>query len=312
MATRSSCFASGLAAWLAVLIAGCATLPEASNAPVVPSRSVPIIFLDNQPSRPFVELRVGQSVGWFLLDTGAAGHVMSDWFFAAAFPDRAALGRRGFAVDFSGVRIPVTIVSALPTSWADGQFQPLDFSVGSFSRPGEADGMAGIISPQALLELGGSVELDFPGRAMRWWPRPPTRGVEYSLQSRTLQACRASTSGAIVYAWAMAVEGRAVWAMMDTGSPVTAVAPESEPGRLLWPRSRPMTSGMGVSHAPIETRAASSVIDFGGVPWHGEVAIMKLPLADCGTGALVGMNLLRRCSVVVSADRGTVLCSLVR
>jgi hypothetical protein len=73
-----------------------------------------------------------------------------------------------------------------------------------------------------------------------------------------------------------------------------------------------MSAGRGVSRAPIETRAASSVIDFGGVPWRGEVAIMKLPLADCGTGALVGMNLLRRCSVVVSGARGTVLCSPVR
>jgi hypothetical protein len=277
-----------------------------------PVREQPIVFLDNQPARPFVELRVGQSVGYFLLDTGAAAHVMSDWFFHAAFPERRISGRTGFAIDFSGVPIPVTVVAKVGTSWADGQERDLEFGVGPFSTAGEADGLAGIISPQALLELGGSLELDFPGRALRWWPAPPERGVTYSLQERTLKACRASTKGAVVYGWAMAVEGRAVWAMMDTGSPLTAVTAESDPGRLLAARSHPVRSGYGVSRAPIETRAAPTQIDFGGVPWNGEVAIMKLPLAECGMSALVGMNLLRRCSVVLSRDRGTVLCSPLR
>jgi hypothetical protein len=36
---------------------------------------------------------------------------------------------------------------------------------------------------------------------------------------------------------------------------------------------------------------------------------MRLPLEDCGALALLGMNLLRRCSVVLSGDAGTVLCS---
>jgi hypothetical protein len=293
---------------LALVVAGCASTPAVRAPPSAPSRSVPIVFLDNQPSRPMVELRIGQSVGWFLLDTGAAGHVMSDWFFHAAFPDRPVQGRRAFAVDFGGVPIPTTVMPSLATSWSDGQTAPIDFSVGPFSRPGDADGMAGIISPQALIDSGGTVELDFRGRALRWWSGHPSRGVAFSIAAGTLQACRAGSKGAVVYAWAAGIEGESVWAMMDTGSPITAIAPDSNAGRRLWQRSRPIAPGRGASLAPIEARAAGATLEFGGVPWIGDVALMKLPLAECGTSALLGMNVLRRCSVVLSRDRGTVLC----
>jgi hypothetical protein len=294
---------------LALLVSACATVPHAPPVPQAPSRGVAIVFPENQPSRPMVQLRVGQSVGWFLLDTGAAGHVMSDWFFHAAFPERALVGKRTFAIDFGGVPIPTTSVPQLTVTWDDGQVTPLEFAVGPFSKPGDADGMAGIISPQKLFEGGGTVELDFPGRALRWWSAPPTRGVSYAIADGSLQACRAGGRGAVVYAWAAGVEGESVWAMMDTGSPITAIAPDSSPGRRLWPRSRPVSSGRGVSHAPIETRAVGARMDFGAVPWVGDIALMKLPLVDCGISALLGMNVLRRCSIVLSQDRGTVLCS---
>ncbi len=298
------------AEWLVVLAlaAGCATTPSGPPTPTGPARSVPIVFLDNQPSRPMVELRIGRSVGWFLLDTGAATHVMSDWFFHAAFPDRPVQGRRAFAVDFGGVPIPTTVVANLTAGWGDGQTAALDFSVGPFSKPGDADGMAGIISPQTLIDAGGTVELDFRGRALRWWSAHPTRGVAFSIEAGTLQACRAGSRGAVVYAWAAGIEGESVWAMMDTGSPITAIAPDSNAGRRLLQRSRPIAPGRGASRAPIEARAAGATLEFGGVPWIGDVALMKLPLADCGTTALLGMNVLRRCSVVLSRDRGTVLC----
>jgi hypothetical protein len=180
--------------------------------------------------------------------------------------------------------------------------------VGPFSRPDERDALAGILSPQALLE-DGSLELDFPGQALRWWEAPPTRGVSYSLASQTLRACRGGSRGEVIYAWAMGVDGQAMWAMMDTGSPVTAVSPNSPVGAALEPSSRPVHGGRGASNAPVSTRMAMAQLNFGGVPWVGEVALMRLPLEDCGALALLGMNLLRRCSVVLSGDAGTVLCA---
>jgi hypothetical protein len=269
---------------------------------------VPIVVLASQPRRPFVELRVGQSVGYFLLDTGADGHVMSDWFFRAAFPEGAARGRTGQAVDFAGVPIPITVVSGLEVRWADGRPEVLDFAVGPFSRPADADGLAGIVSPQALLSEGGAVELDFPAAAFRRWARAPERGLGYSLQARTLRACPSDNRRPLLYAWAAGVEGEVLWAMMDTGSPVTAVALDASVGRRLWPRARPVQSGRGVSNAPVEARALPARVDFGGVPWEVDLAVMRLPMRDCGTGALLGMNLLARCAVTLARDRGWVRC----
>jgi hypothetical protein len=270
---------------------------------------VPIVFLPSQPRRPFVELRVGQSVGYFLLDTGAGGHVMSDWFFRAAYPGRPLRGAPATAVDFAGVPIPTTLVSGLDVQWADGLAGALTFSVGPFSRPADSDGMAGIISPQSLLASWGAVELDFPGRTLRAWREPGGEGLEYALEARTLRACPAGTQAqASVYAWAVGVEGEALWAMMDSGSPVTALARDGPLGQRLWPLARPIEAGRGLSNAPLESRAIPVRVDFGGLPWRAEVALLKLPLASCGTRALLGMNLLERCAVTLARDRGWVRC----
>lgn len=298
--------ARGIALLLCLAALGCATTPE--PAPPRTTRAVPIVFLEGQPRRPFVELRVGESVGWFLLDTGAAGHVVSDWFFQAAFPGRAPTGGRGFAVDFAGVPIPTTVVRGVDVTWADGVRASLTVSVGPFSRVGEADGLAGVLSPQRLLAAGEGVELDFRGGALRWWANPPRHGAYYSVEERTLLRCAASSDGAPVFSWATAVDGEALWAMMDSGSPVTAVSVQHPAGQRLLPRSRPIASGRGASNAPLEARAAPAEIQFAGLPWRGEVAVMKLPLAQCNTAGLIGMNILRRCSVLLTPGWGSVAC----
>jgi len=291
---------------LALLLAACATTPDAPSARV--TRTVPIVFLEGQPQRPFVELRVGESVGWFLLDTGAAGNVMSDWFFQSAFPGRRLEGGRGVAVDFAGVPIPTTIVRGVDVTWADGRSSRVTMAVGPFSRVGDADGLAGVLSPQRLLESGGGVELDFLGRALRWWDHPRAHGSYYSVDQRTLLRCAASTDGAPIFSWATAVDGEPVWAMMDSGSPVTAVSSEHPTGQRLLPRSRPIESGRGASNAPLVARAAPAEVHFAGMPWVGSVAVLKLPLVECNTAALIGMNILKRCSVLLTPGWGSVAC----
>jgi predicted aspartyl protease len=111
-----------------------------------------------------------------------------------------------------------------------------------------------------------------------------------------------------VFAWATAVDGEPLWAMMDTGSPVTALALEAPLGQRLWPTARPVEAGRGLSNAPVEARAVTAQVDFAGVSWRAQVAVMKLPLRECGTGALLGMNLLGHCSVTVARDRGWARC----
>jgi len=268
---------------------------------------MPIVFLAGQPQRPFVELRVGQSVGWFLLDTGAGAHVMSDWFFRAAYPDRPLQGRRAAAVDFAGVPIPTTRVTELGVRWPDGRAEALDFEVGPFSRPADADGLAGILSPQALLGHWAAVELDFPAAALRLWPEAVPRGLGYSVGEGTFRVCAAG-AGTQVFAWATAADGVPLWAMMDTGSPATAVGVDSPLGQRLWPLARPTAAGRGLSNAPLESRSIPVRVDFGGLPWRVEAVVLRLPLPGCGTSALLGMNLLRHCAVTLARDRGWVRC----
>lgn len=296
-----------LPALLSLTALGCATTPE--PPPARTARTVPIVFLEGQPRRPFVELRVGASVGWFLLDTGAAGNVMSDWFYEAAFPGRALVGGKGFAVDFAGVPIPTTVVRGVDVTWADGHSDAVTMSVGPFSKVGDADGLAGVLSPQRLLAEGQGLELDFFGRALRWWDHPRAHGALYSVSDRTLLRCAASTDGAPIFSWATAIDGEPVWAMMDSGSPVTAVSSAHEVGQRLWPRSKPVGSGRGASNAPLEARAAPAEVVFAGIPWRGGVAVMKLPLVECNTAALIGMNILQRCSVLLTPGWGSVSCA---
>lgn len=296
-----------LATVLLLSALGCATTPE--PPPARTTRTVPIVFLEGQPHRPFVELRVGASVGWFLLDTGAAGNVMSDWFYDAAFPGRAPEGGKGFAVDFAGVPIPTTVVRGLEVTWADGHVDRVTMSVGPFSKVGDADGLAGVVSPQRLLADAQGIELDFAGRALRWWEHPRVRGAVYSLSERTLLRCAASTDGAPIFSWATAIDGEPVWAMMDSGSPVSAVSVAHAVGQRLWPQGRTIHAGRGASNAPVEARAAPARILFGGVPWRGDVAVMKLPLVECNTAALIGMNILQRCSVLLTPGWGSVACA---
>lgn len=288
-------------------VLACATTPAAPPPKAI--RQVPIVFLEGQPHRPFVELRIGESVGWFLLDTGAAGNVMSDWFFQAAFPGRKLEGGQGFAVDFAGVPIPTTVVRGMEVTWADGHAQTVTMSVGPFSQVGDPDGLAGVLSPQRLLGQGEALELDFFGRALRWWDHPRPHGAFYSVEDFTLLRCTASTDGAPIFSWATAVDGEPVWAMMDSGSPVTAVSNAHAAGQKLLPRSAPLPSGRGASNAPLEARAAAAEVQFAGIPWQGRVAVMKLPLLECNTAALIGMNILRRCSVLLTPAWGSVACA---
>ncbi len=268
---------------------------------------MPIVFLPGQPNRPFLELRVGQSVGYFLLDTGAGAHVMSEWFYRAAFPDRPLQGQPAAAVDFAGVPIPATRVRGLEVRWPDGRPEALAFSVGPFSRPADADGLAGILSPQSLLGDREAVELDFPAGAFRLWQRAPAQGLGYSVQEGTLRVCAAG-GGTTVTAWATAAEGTPVWALMDTGAPATAVGLDSPLGQRLWPVARPIQAGRGLSNAPLDTRATPVRVDFGGRAWGVEALVLRLPLASCGTSALLGMNLLRHCAVTLARDRGWARC----
>jgi hypothetical protein len=92
-------------------------------------------------------------------------------------------------VDFAGVPIPTTVVRGVEVTWADGRSDTVTMSVGPFSKVGDADGLAGVLSPQRLLGDGKGLELDFFGRALRWWDHPRAHGAVYSLSDRTLQRC---------------------------------------------------------------------------------------------------------------------------
>jgi hypothetical protein len=104
-----------------------------------------------QPRLPYVQLTVGATAGWFLVDTGASRHVMSAKFFRAAFPGRVTGRTTGVALSWAGRPQPMSEARALPVAWPDGARDALDFAAASGIVPD-------LRCAEALLHLGLALE----------------------------------------------------------------------------------------------------------------------------------------------------------
>lgn len=282
---------------VALSLQACALLPPQRSEKLryqasVPAHAIPIL-LDRRETGPIVSVALGRTHTWLLLDTGASSHILSDDVWAAAFPGLKPVGARASVMDFSGVVRPAVLVREVPVRFTDGWTHPIDVLVGP--RFSKDQPFAGALNPH-LLNEGGVVVLDLPGRELRWGAPPGAAdGETYEVARGSLRICEPSSNHGLELVVPVQVAGEWVDLLLDTGAQFTALDADLPVAQRLLRHARPAGSVGGASGRAIATARVSAPVGFGGALQLNEVRLLSRRTGPCGEHGVLGMETLRTC-----------------
>jgi len=259
----------------AILVVLCTCVPE-------PHAPLPVLDVALVPSPPTIDLD-GKRV---LVDTGATVHGVRGTQGAA----------RARVLDAHGSPLGATPLSTSPLRNVSGPW----FGVNGLSVPI-------VISPQAMLAFGQSIELDFPNGHLRMHDDPKTSAALVAHSDATLSP-RCTREGVSLFVVDAIIAGDAVHLLIDSGSARTSLSMRSAAVQHIrtWP-NYPATL-----HDPSGDHRAWVVL---GVPiFVGEMqTAIDLVVADdpgnsCGADGALGVDLLTRCNIVLMRAAGGISC----
>jgi len=282
---------------IALLLQACALYPPQRTEQLryeasVPAHAIPIL-LDRRDTGPIINVAIGRTRTWLLLDTGASSHILSDDVWAEAFPGLKPVGARASVMDFSGVVRPAVLVREVPVMFTDGWTQPIEVLVGP--RFSKNQPFAGALNPHRLHE-GGVVVLDFPGRELRWGAPPPAAdGEVYDAAAHTMRICQPSVNHGLELVVPVQVAGEWVDLLLDTGAQFTALDEDLPVAQRLLRSARPAGAVGGASGKAMASARVNAPVGFGGVLQLNEVRLIPRRTGPCGEHGVLGMETLRSC-----------------
>lgn len=289
---------------------------DAASGAGAPARRAALRFElgdDDFPS-PMVDVVVSGQPTAMLVDTGATHQVIGAWVAEQIGPVTRSPGDVG--VDHAGKALAI---SRLPgaqiviSGWG-----PIDASQalvvplpGVLSRRG----LGGVLSPQALASEGRAVVLDLRRRTMT--------EVEIGAALRALDAEPGAAvfgevkrcgrgGGALPYV-GVEIEGASALAQLDTGATQTTARAGSDVGLALAKRANGASTAVTASGALTVAAAEDTQVKLGDLEITTDVAIVpKEARTACPNDALLGMDVLRRCVIVLGASAVAVKCEAPR
>jgi len=169
-------------------------------------------------------------------------------------------------------------------------------------------GLGGVLSPQLASPAGAAIELDFRTSVVRALDSTQAARVFGPPPGwQTLHPLCAVEGGGTLFSIRVEVQGTSVEMILDSGSTHTSVPLNSPLGASLAARStgRAETSS-------ITGRVQERVVDGVSIALAGHHQLLDLrvvePRPNCLEGAVLGLDVLRNCRVVVTRDRGAIRC----
>lgn len=287
--------------------------PSASAAPpAAPAKRAALRFeLDDQdfPS-PLVDVVVSGQPTTMLLDTGATHQVVGSW---VAEQIGKATPTRDVGIDHTGKTMAL---SRLPdakivvSGW--GPIDASDAVVVALPGALKRRGIGGVLSPQALVREGRAVVLDFRRGAMTEAPLADALGVLESEAGTSVTGEVTSCGpggGALPYVRAD-IGGTEVLAQLDTGATQTTVRAASAAGAALAKRAKGTSSAVAASGTYTVATAEGTRVKLGALEIDTDVALIpKTARPVCANDAQLGMDVLRRCVLVLGVSTLAGKCS---
>jgi predicted aspartyl protease len=262
---------------------------------------------DEFPS-PLVDVIVSGQPTSMIVDTGASHHIVASWIAGDAgtsgAPGGAGIDHAGKTVQlarFEGgnlvvsgwgrVPTPETLVAALPAAL-------------------QRHGIGGVLSPQTLVDDSRAVTLDFRKNTMTDAP------VDEALRALAAQPGTemkgevrdCNVGGHLMFVKAT-IGGQAVEAQIDTGATSTTVQAASEAGKALRPRAKGQASAVAASGVFTVPAAEGVRVAVGAFEMDTTVDLVPGGAFQCGNSAFLGMDVLRRCVMVVGAGVFAAKCT---
>jgi hypothetical protein len=252
-----------------------------------------------------VSVELGEHVMPMVLDTGAQEHMLTSgvtWYLGLPLSSSQMK-----IWDANGDTVRLATVENLPFHvhhWRDTP--PATFAVWDLTV---ASRLFGVVSPQALVGEGGVV-LDFPADEMRAVSKDELPAL---LRRGNAQQARVDCEGDPVPAFTVDVdiEGMKLPMRVDTGAGHSTLYDHTAVAEALASRAVPTKAGWGLG-GPAETRVVPSTsLVVAGRTFRTSLEIVAHgpPSQTCQpVGGLLGIDVLRVCTIVVAASGASVRC----
>jgi hypothetical protein len=251
---------------------------------------------------PLLRVTINGRRVWFIVDTGAGVHTIASWLVdAARIPTRAS---KGSVTGSTGAEQRVRAIGALRARLDDGRALSIpEGIVVDLPAVFKEHEIGGLLSPQ-LLTTRDAVVLDLTVPAMTFEPFPTAiarvrrEGDEVAADARVCHNADSAFRNRLYAAPAIAA-GIPGTLLVDTGATRTIAAPESRIGRQIGAQSIDGMRTQGVGGNVTSSRRIPHVTIMAG----GMTTAIDLTLGTvagtCSPDGLLGMDLLRRCVLVL-------------
>lgn len=251
------------------------------------------------PQYPTLASRIGSTGAYLILDTGANRHAIER---GAAFWMRLE-GSAGVGVaDALGLPVRITPLGDLPIELGL-RAVPDALDVYAFEEPAFLDaGIAGLISPQRLVDAAHHAELDLVRGTVSVAEGPP-RGGE------TLQPACTAPDGVALFLTTATIDGEQGFFLVDTGSDRTSVLLEGRFADRFDDRRRPGRHVATLGGIAAVDEVADVAVEVAG--WRGAIDVdLATPAPGrCASDGTLGSDVLRHCAIRLSTASGTLDCA---
>ena len=265
---------------------------------------------DSDFPAPLVDVVVSGQPTTMIVDTGATHQVVGGWVAAQIGPTAAT---NDVGIDHAGKTLALTKLpgaTIVVSGW--GPIDASDAVVLPIPAALQRQGIGGVLSPQAIATEDRAVVLDFRrgtmtdavlGDALRTLEKEPGAAIEGEVRS-----CGAG-NGALVFVRA-SIAGVEVDAQLDTGATETTVRAGSEVGTRMRPGAKGTSTAVAASGVMRVQTVDGARVKVGALEVETTVGLVpKEARAVCPSDALLGMDVLRRCQIVMSSKVMKARCS---
>lgn len=259
---------------------------------------------------PLVRVTIAGQPSSMIVDTGSTDIVLSQSMVRRLGLKVSAT--KGSGPDASGRNVSVAELSE-PHITVQGWGRVARVRVLATALPGVFDrlGIAGVLSPQKLAGPGKSVVISLASHQLLVVPNAVARTyVESQRRAKSSPVACHKVGNMCLYSVKVRIAGHAAQLLLDTGASSTGIAGGSRAGRQLIKSSHPSNGTHYVASGKVATRVLPlAKLSVGGLTARLKVLISPRSYGKGnGLDGRLGMNYLRRCTLVLGHTGGTLVC----
>ena len=257
---------------------------------------------------PLVDVVVGGHPTSLMVDTGATHHVIGSWV-AAQLGKTTTTGTAG--LDHAGKSLSLSqMVGAeiVVSGW--GALGVNTVLVATLPPVLQAQGVGGVLSPLAMRSEGRAVVLDMRrGTLSEMGSEDALKGLESQPgEGFSGEVLDCGNGGSLAFVKAT-IGGVAVEAQLDTGATNTTVRAAADVGVKLKPLAKGKNSAYAASGIFTVPSVETASVQVGGVTVETSVDLVSRdPRTPCTNDAHIGMDVLRRCTIVMAEKTFAAKC----